>query len=211
MIVKNLLKIGERFDNRQVEEARALTTELIANSALVGMGDSLMQVVFQRCSTRPYADKPQEGIVNLSVSLGSRRFDRVSNFLHKIYIKQKCVDLESLCVRFGEEAALIQIDVRILSSDGGMYALAVAGVNSALSRLEVLTNFVPRCFFYCSVGGVIIDDPSERELEESGWSSVVVMRSYREVLFVEKIGEECSAEDILEIVDRSFRRCSKQR
>lgn len=205
MLVRNLLKAGQRFDGRKIEETRALGIEQLKNSSLLKMGKSQLLVVFQKAMTKPYPDKPQEGVVNFNVSFGIRKYDKIANLLHRVYIKQKCIDLEKLCVRFGEEVVLIHVDLRFLSCDEGIYALAIAGVNSVLEALDVSLNFTPRCFFYCSVDRVIISDPTEYEMEENEWSCFVVVRSRREIILLEKIGGECSIEDSLEVVERSLR------
>ncbi|KMV65935.1 RNase PH-like exoribonuclease [Encephalitozoon cuniculi EcunIII-L] len=203
MIVKNLVKAGERFDNRKIEEARRLEVERISNSCLVTMGVSQLLTVFQKSTSRPYIDRPHEGIVSFSVSTGAKKYERLVNFLHKVYIKQKSIDLESLCIRLNEEVVLIHIDLRVLSGDGSIYSLAISGVNSVLEALGVRMNYVPQCFFYCSIGGVVVTDPSEDEQNKGDWSCVVIMKSPKEVVLLEKMGRECSVEAVLETVYKS--------
>ncbi|AFN83125.1 RNase PH-like exoribonuclease [Encephalitozoon romaleae SJ-2008] len=203
MIAKNLAEVKERFDNRDIEEARGFEVERISNSCLVSMGTSRLLTVFQKTVSKPYIDRPHEGIISFSVSIGGKRHEKLLNFLHKVYTKQKSIDLESLCVKLNEEVTFIHIDLRILSSDGNIYSLAVKGVNSVLEVLGVKMNYMPQCFFYCSIGNVIVTDPSEDEQKEEDWSCIVVMKSFREIIFLEKVGKECGIEQVLEAVDRS--------
>lgn len=211
MIVRSLVRAGERFDGRGLEESRTVEMEHVEDSLMAKMGKSRILVVFHRDTARPYPDRPHEGVVSFGVTLGNRRHDRASNLLHKVYIRERSIDLESLCVRQGREVVSIHMDLRVLSSDEGIYSLAVAGVNSALEMLGVSLNFVPQCFFYCSIEDVILNDPSEQELDESDWSCVVVTKSWKEILFLEKQGRGCSVEDLLEVVERSLRRSTPSR
>lgn len=205
MIVKNLARAGERFDNRGIEEARRPVVERVSNSCLVTVGRSRLLAVFQRGVVKPYVDKPHEGIVGFSMSASSRRHEKVLNFLHKVYVKQKSIDVESLCVKPNEEVVLIHIDLRVLCCDGNIHALAVHGVNSALEALGVKMNYTPQCFFYCSIGGTIVSDPTEDEQASGEWGCVAVMKSSRELVFLEKMGEECSMEALVVVADRSSR------
>ncbi|AFM98406.1 RNase PH-like exoribonuclease [Encephalitozoon hellem ATCC 50504] len=205
MIVKNLAGIKERFDNRKIEELREFGVERISNSCLVRMGASQLLATFQKSTSKPYIDRPHEGIISFSASTGGKRYERLLNFLHKVYIKQKSIDLESLCVKLNEEVVFIHIDLRVLSSDGNIYGLAVKGVNSVLEALGVRVNYVPQCFSYCSIGSVIITDPSEDEQKEGDWNCVIVMKSPKEIVLLEKVGKECEIENMLEVVERSAR------
>ncbi|ADM11639.1 RNase PH-like exoribonuclease [Encephalitozoon intestinalis ATCC 50506] len=205
MLVKNLIKAEERFDGRKIKETRKLEVEKISNSCLISMGKSRLLAVSQKGISRPYVDKSHEGIVNFSISMGGKRHERLVNFLHKVYIKQKSIDLESLCIKLNEEVVLIHIDLRILSCDGSIYSLIVQGVNSVLETLGVKMNYMPQCFSYCSIDNVVITDPSENEQIEEDWNCVVVMKSPKEIVFLEKIGRECSIEQVFETIDRSVK------
>jgi exosome complex component RRP45 len=204
MLVRSLLKAEERFDSRGLDACRPFEYEEVESGYYVKMGMSHILATYQLSKTRPFPDKPQEGVVSTSVYGASRRCDLASNLLHRIYIKNKCIDLESLCVRLGEEVVSLIIDLKVLSSDGSLCSIAVGSVNLILERAKVATNFHPQCFVYSSIEGAVINDPTEAELDESDWTCIVVMKSYRELLYVEKFGKECSAEELFGAIDRAY-------
>jgi exosome complex component RRP45 len=210
MIVRALLKTRERFDYRPLDSCRLFEYEELENGYYVRMGMSHMLATYQLCRTRPFPDKPQEGIVTISVYGTNRKCDVVSNLLRRIYIKNRCIDLESLCIKFNEEVYSLTIDLKILSSDGGLCAIAVGSINLILRKMEIATNFHPRCFLYSSVEGVLVRDPTEAELDESDWTCIVVMRSYREFLYVEKLGRDCSGEELFDVIDRAHGACASE-
>ncbi|KAM0671643.1 RNase PH-like exoribonuclease [Ordospora colligata] len=203
MIVKKLAIDGERLDYRRIDEQRPIEIEKYANSLFLSMGNTRVQVVFQSDVTRPYVDKPREGVIGFFASMAGRRHEKLLWFLNMVYVKQKCVDLESMCIKAGKEVMLVHIDFRFLSIDGNVYSIAVAGVNAALSAIGVSMNFLPKCFLYCSVERCILSDPTDDELDACDWHCIVVMKSRKEVVFFEKSGDGCGMLAIDEIINRS--------
>ena len=112
MIVKNLARVGERFDGRGLEEARGPVVERMSNSCLVSMGRSRLLAAFQKSVVRPYIDKPHEGLVSFSMSGGSRRHEKVLGFLHKVYI----ILLRAMVAMGKTNLQSIDCDVRVLRS-----------------------------------------------------------------------------------------------
>ncbi|KAH9411290.1 hypothetical protein HK407_06g11210 [Ordospora pajunii] len=203
MIVKKLAIDGERLDYRRIDEQRLIEIERCTSSLLLSMGNTRVQVVFQSDVAKPYVDKPREGVVGFFASMAGRRHEKLLWFLNMVYVKQKCVDLEGMCVKAGKEVMRVHVDFRFLSIDGNVYSIAIAGVNAALSAIGVSMNFLPKCFLYCSVEGCILSDPTDDEFDACDWHCIVVMKSKKEVAFLEKIGDGCEMSAIDEIISRS--------
>lgn len=204
MIVKNLIKDKERFDKRKLDECRIIKTTIEDNLVHVKAGTTEITVSSDVNIFEPYIDKPHEGIVGINVFTGSRRGESLSNFLYKIFVKNRCIDLESLCIKFGKEVYHVNIDIRVLSFDGNLYSVLTAGVNEILKKLEITVNFYPQTFMFLSICDNIVSDPSEMEINESDWFCIVTMKSYREILYVEKSGMDCSISNVLCVVDKAY-------
>lgn len=112
--------------------------------------------------------------------------------------------MSDLCIRFGQEAYLVAIDICPIQGDGDVLRLSVAGINEVIRILGLRAFFAPVCLSYCSLEGILVADPSDQELLCSSWSVNVVMKSSREILCVEKTGEGISQEEMLGALDRAF-------
>lgn len=196
-----------RMDCRACDECRRVETRLFNSMLVVRSGssprDSCLYFSFSKTKTEPFPDKPAEGILQLSLEKGKKN-DPLLNLLHNVYIKSKCVSMADLCLRPSREVYLLNIEIHPIQADGDLYRLCVAGINEILRVLDVKTYFQPRVFQCACVGGTVMDDPGEEEVAASSWSTVVVMKSTREILLVDKVGGECSIEDILKSVDRAM-------
>lgn len=203
MIVKELLKDHTRFDRRSLLEQRTYNIEKLENFYLYTGDNTQIIAMYYISQSKPYKDKPNEGIVTFNCISTFRRTDRLNSFLKKIYINSKCIDLEALCIKYGVEVKNIVIELRILTNDSECYESSVNIVNYLLKDLDISVNFVPSCFYFVAIDNLILRDPIDIEDNDKDWYYLIVKKSRNEYLFIEKAGKENTLDDIYQILEIS--------
>ncbi|KAI5149701.1 hypothetical protein ENBRE01_1065 [Enteropsectra breve] len=200
MLVEELAQIEERISSRAITEIRGVEFRVFPNFIIAETRGSSVVLTYNKFNSVPYPDRPNEGI--FQISLANRKNDMLLNMLNKIYVHLKCVNMN--VIRFNKEVEALVIDIKVVECDGDLYRLCIAGINKIIEILKIHTYFTPRCFGYCSLEKKLISDPTLQELEKAQWRAYVVMKSSREMLLLEKIGEGCSEMDVMEVVDRAY-------
>lgn len=203
MLVHDLLKKNLRMDGRSPGQFRSISFVHFADHLVVQSASSYVYIFFSKTPCKPLPDRPSEGILQITLEKG-RKSDVLLNFLHKIYTKSRCLSMSDLCVTFNQEVYLISIDICPVQTDGDVFRLSVAGINEVIKTLGLKVFFTPTYLGYCSIEDTLVADPDEHELLNSKWSMSAVMKSTREVLCVEKVGEGVSQNEILGALDRAF-------
>ncbi|KAM0681065.1 Rrp42p [Glugoides intestinalis] len=207
MLVHDLAAKHLRISGREYNQSRTVTCEQTENILVVRSGskpsDSCVYIAFSKKKEQPYPDKPTEGIFHLSFEKGKRN-DLLMNVLYNVYIKSRCISPSDLCISSGEEVWSVSIEIIPLQANGDLLKLCVIGINRILEALEIRMYFTPSVYPFVSLSGKLIYDPDERELEESDWRVLIVMRSRRELLIVEKNGKGVNASDIFEVIENTI-------
>ncbi|KAF9762615.1 Exosome complex component Rrp42 [Nosema granulosis] len=201
MISKDLILQNMRWDRREFLEPRKSNLEKFNGSYFLKKGKMFIMASHKKTIVKPYVDKPHEGIVQCCVFQNHRRADRLNNLLHKIFLTQKCIDLESLCIKYNKQVYHNYFEFLVIESDGYPLEGCVELMDYMLRDLEIPTNYSPRCFYFVEVGGCLIRDPIDTEESEKEGSIVVVLRSLNEVIYFEKYGRSCSENTLVSILE----------
>lgn len=201
MLVKNLLLECDRFDKRDFLETRMSNIVKMKDSYLLDKGKTQIWGSLDISEVKPYVDKPQEGVVGFNVYVNNKRSDRFNNFLYKIYVSQKSIDLERLCLVYDRKVLSMYFDMKILNLDGDPYEPLVNMVNYMLKDIDVPLNFLPNCFYFIAINDIILRDPIDLEEAEKDWYLLIVKRSTKQFIYIEKLGGECLETDIYQIID----------
>lgn len=204
MIAKDLILQNTRWDKRGFLDARNSTKEKKDGSFFIKKGNIFIMASHQRTIVKPYVDKPHEGIIQSCVFQSNRRNDKLNNLLYRIFISQKCIDLESLCIKYNKEVYQLYFEFNVIESDGNPLEALVELMNYMLQDLGVPVNYSPRCFYFVEVGGFIVRDPLGSEEAEKDSSLLVVLRSQNEVIYFEKYGKGCSDISLVYILERCY-------
>ena len=203
MLASELIKIEKRISNRLIDQERDISFAHYENYLVVRCEKSCICMYYSKNITKPYLDRPSEGCFQLTLDR-ARKNDSLMNFLHRIYISSKCIAMEDLCIKFNQEVYSINIDIYPIQTDGNLFKMCVEGINQVLKILEIKTYFNPICHTFASLEDTIVTDPTEMELSQSSWSAIAVMRSSRELIFLEKKGCETLPDKIFSIFDKIF-------
>lgn len=145
--VLGLLQQDEgRLDGRGFEEFRKVEIEF--GSSLghveVKLGKTKLVVRISAEVTKPYEDRPYEGIFLITTDISAmasplfennRQSDEemlVSRLIEKAIRRSNALDLESLCINAGKTCWMIRADVHYLDYDGGLVDGTCIGVIAAL-------------------------------------------------------------------------------
>lgn len=202
MLCTKLLEMDQRESFRGLYEHRKIIINKYPN--LIEAISDRSSVIFSYYDypTIPYADKPSEGIFQFNLS--HRKNDMLLNFLQGLYIKSGCIDQSSMVVKMGIEVLAVCIDIRIIQTDGNLFALCVAGINAVIADIGIKILFLPKIFTYALVAGRFISDPDANELLAAEWTYTIVMKSSREMILFEKLGDLCDVSDVMAVVDRAY-------
>jgi exosome complex component RRP45 len=201
MIAKDIIKYNERWDRRDFYETRSSTIEKLDGSYILKKGKFFIMGSHNKTIVKPYEDKPHEGIMQIYVTQSNKRSDRLNNLLHQIFIKQKSIDLESLCIKFNKQVYQHYFELRIIESDGYPLEALVELLNFMLEDVSMPVNFKPKCFYFVNLNGKIIRDPIKEEEDEKDGSYTVVMRSKNELIYFEKYGQGCSSYLMISVLE----------
>ncbi|KAF7682805.1 Exosome complex component Rrp42 [Astathelohania contejeani] len=200
MIVKNLLVVNERLDTRLLDQERKLKFNKINDSYNFVLGNSSILVHYQKYKSVPYIDRPHQGnaLINIhDFQMEKTEREKINMFLNKIFVKQRCIDLETLCIKYNEECWNINFDIRVLSRNCNLYELLVKGLVETIKDIGISVMFVPKCYYFIGIGDKIIRDPIMEEQKEMEWECCVVTASENEIVFIEKFGVDLSEDFII--------------
>lgn len=145
-VVGLLEEEGVRLDGRGVEEFRKVEIEFGTSlgHVEVRMGKTKVVVRISAEVTKPYEDRPYEGIFLITTdisSMASAEFENnrqsdeemmVSRLVEKAIRRSNALDLESLCINAGKTCWMIRADVHYLDYDGGLVDGTCIGVIAGL-------------------------------------------------------------------------------
>lgn len=192
MFVKDILAKEMRVDCRGLEESRNIQIENLENTVIVRSGnkktDSYLILSYKKSISKPYQDKPSEGIFQINLEKGKKN-DLLLNFLHNTYVKSKCLSMSDLCLKFNQRVYSINIEIFPIQVNGDLFKLCIEGINRIIYILDLKTYFKPKLVQYVGIGDRILLDPTEDESLCCDWQMNVVMKSSREFLLIEKIGK----------------------
>jgi len=143
-----------RVDNRKFDEFRPIKIEknVIKNaegSARVLMGNTNVLVGVKMSVGEPFPDTPNEGVLIVNtelVPLASPEFEsgppdensvEISRVIDRGIRESKCIDLESLCIKEGEEVWMVNIDIHVLDHDGNLIDAGALGSMAALKNTKI--------------------------------------------------------------------------
>ncbi|OLL23903.1 Exosome complex component rrp45 [Neolecta irregularis DAH-3] len=123
-----------RIDSRTVEEFRPIKIVFGEEYGLVDVRVGKTRIIVRISAevTRPYSDRPFEGIfvINTEVSpMASSVFEAgrqseeeviISRLIEKAIRRSRALDTESLCIMAGKKCWCLRADVHYLSHDGGL-------------------------------------------------------------------------------------------
>lgn len=201
MIVQDLLKDYSRFDKRELLDSRTSEISKMENFYFINHGQTQIIALYHISEVKPYIDKPNEGILNINCLYNNKRHDRLNNFLYKIYLNQKCIDLESMCINFNKKVISLYIELRILNLDGNCFEPSVNIINHLLKDLNINYNYLPTCYYFIAINNLFLRDPIEDEDLEKEWYYLIATKSKNEFIYIEKIGKENEIDDIYQILE----------
>lgn len=145
--VQRLLhETGTRMDSREFDEFRNVDIKLGNNLGYVEvtLGSTRLVVQISAEVTKPYEDRPVEGIFLITTDIGamaSAMFDNyrqsedeilLTRLIEKAIRRSNALDLESLCIVAGKSCWMIRADVHYLNYDGGLIDATCLGVIAGL-------------------------------------------------------------------------------
>ncbi|NIM47380.1 MAG: exosome complex protein Rrp42 [Candidatus Aenigmarchaeota archaeon] len=152
--VKKLVDGNMRVDNRKFDEFRTIKIEknVIKNaegSARILIGNTHLLVGVKMSVGEPFPDTPNEGmlVVNVELSpLASPDFEpgppdenavEIARVIDRGIRESKCIDLESLCIKEGEEVWMVNVDIHVLDHDGNLIDAGALGTMAALLNTKI--------------------------------------------------------------------------
>jgi len=156
--ILKLLESGERVDGRKLDAFRDINIEAgvvkrAEGSARVKIGKTDVIVGIKTEIGEPFSDMPNMGILKTGAEFtpiaspdfesGPPREDAIelARVVDRGIRESECIDLEKLCIKEGEKAWEIFVDVHIINHDGNLIdASALAAVaalrNTKMPKLE---------------------------------------------------------------------------
>lgn len=152
--IRKLARENLRIDQRGFEDFRPieLETNVIENaegSARVRIGKSHVLVGVKMSVGEPFRDVPDEGVLVVNTEfnpVASPEFDpgppkaesiEVSRVTDRGIRESKCIELEKLCIKEGEEVWVVNVDIDVLDHDGNLIDAAALGAIAALHTAQI--------------------------------------------------------------------------
>lgn len=177
------LKSQLRLNGRSLMQLRDISIYLSPTEygyVEVSFGSTKLSVRISASITKPYEDRPFEGIfvINSEISpMASLKFDTtrsqqqdevlISRIIEKSIRRSNALDLENLCIIAGEQCWEITADLNFWNYDGGMIDIGCFATMLALSHFKKPDVSITHGGFGGSgnggVNGVIIHDVNERQ------------------------------------------------
>lgn len=138
--IKKLLKKGKRFDGRGLEEYRkdikieyGISSENAEGSARVKIGNTEVIAGVKMDVSEPYPDVPDKGSISVNVELlpfsnpkfesgppGIKAIELARAVVDRGIRESDAVDFKKLCIKKGEKAWFLLIDVYSYNDDGNL-------------------------------------------------------------------------------------------
>ena len=152
--VRKLVSEGMRVDNRQFDQYRPISVEkgviqTAEGSARVIMGNTHILVGVKMSVGEPFPDAPNEGvlIVNAELSpIASPTFEsgppgedsiEMARVIDRGIRESNCIDMESLCIKEGEEVWMVNVDIHVIDFDGNIIDAGSIGAMAALMDARI--------------------------------------------------------------------------
>jgi len=240
--IYNLARRGERIDGRRADEYRdvKIETNVIGKaegSAEVMIGNTRVLVGVKMQPGEPFPDTPNMGIIITNaeqVPLASPSFEpgppdenaiELARVVDRGIRESKAVDLESLCIKEGEEVWMIFIDIHVLDHDGNLTDASALGAIAALmttvipnerfgygENTPLRVQNIPIAVTTADFGTQIFVDPNLEEEHICNSKMTVIFGSSGEIVGIQKTGSgRLSVEKIYNIVDLSSRKAEELR
>jgi len=152
--IKEYLKLGKRFDGRNLDDFREISIEKgisknAEGSARVKIGETDVIVGVKMDVSEPYPDSLDKG--NLMVTsellpLSSDRFEagppkiesiELARVIDRCIRESKFIELEKLCIEKGEKVWTVFIDIYSINADGNLLDAAGIGALVALKDAKI--------------------------------------------------------------------------
>lgn len=162
MIVPNLqkerineyMKEGKRFDGRKPEDYRDLNVEMnlsknAESSCSVKLGETEVFVGVKLGLTEPYPDSPDEGgfmtsaelspLASEEFELGPPRINAIElgRVIDRGIRESGLLDMKKLCIKEGEKAWQVFVDIVAINDDGNLLDAAALGAIIALGNARL--------------------------------------------------------------------------
>ncbi|MBC7114656.1 MAG: exosome complex protein Rrp42 [Archaeoglobi archaeon] len=240
--IYNLARRGERIDGRRADEYREvkIETDVIQKaegSAEVMIGNTRVLVGVKMQPGEPFPDTPNMGIIITNaeqVPLASPSFEpgppdenaiELARVVDRGIRESNAVDLESLCIKEGEEVWMIFIDIHVLDHDGNLIDASALGAIAALMTAEIpnerfgygenaplKVQNVPIAVTTVDFGTQIFVDPNLEEEQICSSRMTVIFGSSNEIVGIQKSGAgRLSVEKVYNIVDLSSKKAEELR
>ncbi|MCX6818881.1 MAG: exosome complex protein Rrp42 [Candidatus Aenigmarchaeota archaeon] len=150
-LIKEIVGTGKRIDNRGFDEYRDIKIEpnIISSaegSARVKLGNTEVVAGVKMEISEPYPDTPKEGTMMVTtefVPLASPVFEsgppdensvEAARVVDRAIRESKAIDFGKLCIREGEKAWTVCIDIDVLNDDGNIIdASGIAAITALLN------------------------------------------------------------------------------
>lgn len=155
--VQRLLhETGTRLDGREFDEFRNVGIQFGTSLGYVEvtLGGTKLVVRISAEVTKPYEDRPVEGIFLITTDIGamaSSLFDNyrqsddeilLTRLIEKAIRRSNALDLESLCIVAGKSCWMVRADVHYLNYDGGLIDATCLGVVAGLMHFKKLDTSI---------------------------------------------------------------------
>jgi exosome complex component RRP42 len=172
--VRELVKSGERLDERDLDEYRNIEVETdyinetAEGSAHVRIGDTQVVVGVKISVEEPYDDRPNKGTIVTNAELApmaDREFEsgppqedgvELARVVDRGIRESEAIDLEELCIEPGETVMTVFMDIHVLNNDGNLIDASSLGAMAALK-----TGFIPE---YDEETGTLNRDVEARDI-----------------------------------------------
>lgn len=152
--ILNFLEKGIRFDGRKLDEYRQIKvengfSENAEGSARVTIGDTIVLAGVKLSVEEPYPDTPDKGTMMINAELlplSSPDFEPGPPAIQAIEIarvvdrgirESNTIDTKKLCIKKGEKAWCILIDICTLNDDGNLLDASALAVIAALQDTKM--------------------------------------------------------------------------
>ncbi|ETO20644.1 hypothetical protein RFI_16573 [Reticulomyxa filosa] len=140
-ILKALQK-GYRLDGRGLEDARDVkyTFGLNPGSVEVQLGGTRVFAKVSQMLVQPQIGKSNQGIVVFRtlvpphLKMSKEVVDRITQIIERGFVESKAIDLETLCVLFGEQVWHLRVDISVIQDKGNLVDCANLAALAALKH-----------------------------------------------------------------------------
>lgn len=118
---RDLLSHSLRADYRTSTETRPLSNKILFQSKIL--------------ITKPHHERPHRGIFRINID------HPIKHTLKKVFLRNKVIDLEGLCIIYNELVFNITVDLKILECDGDILRECLEVLKENVKKLE-LHNYI---------------------------------------------------------------------